>query len=622
MKIHTSSIHSSQFILYKYYTQKQNHQRKSYGTRTLIETFNNAHQDNHPLTPYVKHGVTEVHSIKYNHLSRNNRNFDNIIQSKNPSQNTKNTPSTDPSANTNFKILFLGTSGGGRASSLRNPTSTLLRLGGKSILIDAGEGVQKQLSLTHVNVGTIEKILITHMHADHVVGLLPLILQINIAKKDSVQMMKDRRMGKQKNQRFNNNKNKDNQKYEPQDINDLPTLEIFGPPGIYNYIAMNLKLTFSKLHYVRLIITELDGGIACPKSQMYKKPSSSKVLSGKPSSTFSNNYNDPIMKAYPELNHPNITKRSLQKNKQGIWEIESLPTITKEMVENAVDRRSKRYHDSIKKKGNEKSSCILPNERQTNLSIQAAEVQHNKNVQTYGYAIQECPPQLNIDVDKAIKAGVKPGPNYRFLKNGFEVMSDDGSKVIYPQDVCKIEEEEEETMDEGEKFDENSSHEGGDHLPKKNFGGTSGSRLPKARKLVSIGDTCRVSREMIQIAQDADVLIHEATLDQGAEDVAFRRGHSTAKMAGFVAKLTNTKVLLLNHIGSPSTVKSVDEFFQQSPVRTFLNRLVRSAEENCRGISQVATAYDFMEVSVPRAGFQFDDDNRRKQDNENVHKNH
>ena len=88
-------------------------------------------------------------------------------------------------------------------------------------------------------------------------------------------------------------------------------------------------------------------------------------------------------------------------------------------------------------------------------------------------------------------------------------------------------------------------------------------------------------------------------------------------MAGFVAKLTNAKVLLLNHIGSPSTIRSKnEEVFQQSPVRTFLNRLVRSAEQNCSGISQVATAYDFMQVSVPRTGFHFYDDKKNKLDHD------
>jgi len=64
-------------------------------------------------------------------------------------------------------------------------------------------------------------------------------------------------------------------------------------------------------------------------------------------------------------------------------------------------------------------------------------------------------------------------------------------------------------------------------------------------------------------------------------------------MAWRVAKDTNAKVLLLNHISSSNDSQST------------INDLVESAKTSNGGVSQVAVAYDFMEFQVPRRGFDF-----------------
>jgi hypothetical protein len=43
-------------------------------------------------------------------------------------------------------------------------------------------------------------------------------------------------------------------------MDDRPTLEIYGPPGLYNYIAMTLALSCAKVNYLNVIVTELIGG--------------------------------------------------------------------------------------------------------------------------------------------------------------------------------------------------------------------------------------------------------------------------------------------------------------------------------------------------------------------------
>jgi len=74
-----------------------------------------------------------------------------------------------------IKITFLGTSDAIPSAS-RNHTSILLEYKNESILIDCGEGTQRQLRKAKLNPNKITKILITHWHGDHVLGL-PGLLQ-------------------------------------------------------------------------------------------------------------------------------------------------------------------------------------------------------------------------------------------------------------------------------------------------------------------------------------------------------------------------------------------------------------------------------------------------------------
>jgi ribonuclease Z len=66
-------------------------------------------------------------------------------------------------------VLFLGTAGSS-PSPRRGLPATLLRRGGDRLLIDCGEGTQRQL-MRSVGLIELEEIFITHFHADHVLGL-------------------------------------------------------------------------------------------------------------------------------------------------------------------------------------------------------------------------------------------------------------------------------------------------------------------------------------------------------------------------------------------------------------------------------------------------------------------
>jgi ribonuclease Z len=76
------------------------------------------------------------------------------------------------------------------------------------------------------------------------------------------------------------------------------------------------------------------------------------------------------------------------------------------------------------------------------------------------------------------------------------------------------------------------------------------SGSPRAgRKIVYTGDT-RPFRGLVEFASGADVLIHDATLDEGLAERAEEDGHSTPCQAAQTAKKAKVKQLILTHISA------------------------------------------------------------------------
>ena len=74
-----------------------------------------------------------------------------------------------------IKLTFLGTSSMVPTQD-RNHTAILLSHNNEKILIDCGEGTQRQLRIAGISPAKITRILITHWHGDHILGL-PGLLQ-------------------------------------------------------------------------------------------------------------------------------------------------------------------------------------------------------------------------------------------------------------------------------------------------------------------------------------------------------------------------------------------------------------------------------------------------------------
>ncbi len=78
-----------------------------------------------------------------------------------------------------IKLMFLGT-GSSIPTARRNHPAVLLKFKGENILIDCGEGTQRQFRRAGLNPCKITKILISHWHGDHVLGLPGLLRTLKL----------------------------------------------------------------------------------------------------------------------------------------------------------------------------------------------------------------------------------------------------------------------------------------------------------------------------------------------------------------------------------------------------------------------------------------------------------
>ncbi|MFT4931263.1 MAG: ribonuclease Z [Natronomonas sp.] len=140
--------------------------------------------------------------------------------------------------------------------------------------------------------------------------------------------------------------------------------------------------------------------------------------------------------------------------------------------------------------------------------VRTFEVDHRTNA--IGYALVEDDRKGRFDREKAEKElGIPPGPKYSKLHAG-EPVEHDG-RVIQPEEVV-------------------------------------GPPRP-GRKIVYTGDTRPVG-ETVEIGEDADLLIHDATFTDERADRAGETGHSTAGQAAEIARRAGAKRLALVHISS------------------------------------------------------------------------
>ncbi|AZB43466.1 ribonuclease Z [Bacillus sp. FJAT-42376] len=140
--------------------------------------------------------------------------------------------------------------------------------------------------------------------------------------------------------------------------------------------------------------------------------------------------------------------------------------------------------------------------------VEAILLEHG--IPSYGYRITEKDKPGTLMADKLMAAGIKPGPVYQQLKEGGTAVMEDGTVL-----------------------------NGRDYLGP-----------PKRGKIIAIAGDTRSCPQLGRLAENADLLVHEATFAEADEKLAHEYFHSTTIQAAALAQNYAVKQLVLTHISA------------------------------------------------------------------------
>jgi ribonuclease Z len=165
----------------------------------------------------------------------------------------------------------------------------------------------------------------------------------------------------------------------------------------------------------------------------------------------------------------------------------------------------------------------------------------NHVIPSLAYALVEKPRSGKFYPEKAKNLSIPEGPLWSKLQHGHKVKLPNG-KIVKPEEVT--------------------------------------GPLRLGRKIVYTGDT-RPFKGFAKFAADADLLIHDATLDEKLAERAEEDGHSTPEQAAKTAKKAKVKQLILTHVSARYDDTSV---LLEQAKKVFKNTQV---------------AEDFMKIEIP-----------------------
>jgi ribonuclease Z len=84
---------------------------------------------------------------------------------------------------TGLKIVFLGTSGS-LPTPERSSSSVAVKIGRSVVLLDCGEGTQRQMVAAHIGFSRVKMIFVTHLHGDHVLGVPGLLQSMTLQRRE------------------------------------------------------------------------------------------------------------------------------------------------------------------------------------------------------------------------------------------------------------------------------------------------------------------------------------------------------------------------------------------------------------------------------------------------------
>ena len=196
---------------------------------------------------------------------------------------------------------------------------------------------------------------VTHMHGDHVFGLPGLLLNLQLSGVNA---------------------------------GDERKLEIFGPVGLYNYIAMAVSLCCTELRKLDVTVYELVGGTQRSSRQVGNR------------------------RHFKDFQHRGLHRRTIQQNTDGTWTLA----------------------DAFELDTPEKA---IANSEPSGMTIRAAEIHHVPQLQCFGYTFKEPKTQLRnlVKAEELRSLGIDR-QGMRLLKAGFTVWTPDKSREIHPDEVC------------------------------------------------------------------------------------------------------------------------------------------------------------------------------------------
>jgi ribonuclease Z len=128
-----------------------------------------------------------------------------------------------------LKVVFLGTAGS-VPTPKRGLPAILVKRKGEQLLFDCGEGMQRQMIAAGASFHRETKVLITHLHGDHVLGLPGLIQTMALLDRDK-------------------------------------PLQVYGPPGVRNFIECIKTIVQFGLTFPVEVYEIQEAGVVCEEPE-------------------------------------------------------------------------------------------------------------------------------------------------------------------------------------------------------------------------------------------------------------------------------------------------------------------------------------------------------------------
>jgi ribonuclease Z len=123
-----------------------------------------------------------------------------------------------------LQVILLGT-GAALPTPERRTSGTAVVYEGETLLFDCGEGTQLQLRKAGLRHGRLSRIFITHMHGDHVIGIMGLLMTMELSGRER-------------------------------------PIELYGPAALANYVTTSARLLSTGFSYP-IIFHEAQSGTLC-----------------------------------------------------------------------------------------------------------------------------------------------------------------------------------------------------------------------------------------------------------------------------------------------------------------------------------------------------------------------